>query len=162
MVLGYIDSVATVLNQESQQRNFKKWPVLGQYVWPNYKFDINSFNGEVEWMKNWIKDRMSYLDATFNFSISGVNESAGQRMIVNAFPNPFDRDVVFEYEIPGPGATKIEILDVLGRNVSTIVDSHGEAGRYSTQVAIATPPGLYVYRVTHNDGLLVTGKLCRK
>lgn len=30
----YIDSVALLLN-ESQERNFTVWPILGVYVWPN-------------------------------------------------------------------------------------------------------------------------------
>jgi hypothetical protein len=83
-------------------------------------------------------------------------------MIVSAFPNPFDHEVTFEYEIPAPGLTRIEILDVLGRRVSAIADSHDEAGRYSAKVDLATPPGLYVYRIIHNDGIPVTGKLCRR
>jgi hypothetical protein len=161
-VLGYVDSVATVLNKEAQQRNFQRWPVLGTYVWPNYKFDLTTYNGEVSWMKTWIGDRMAYLDAVLNSSISGVNEAIGNQVVVQAFPNPFDAEITFEYEIPNPGATKIEVFDVLGRNVSTLVNTGNEAGRYSVQTAIATPPGVYVYRVTHNDGKPVTGKLIRK
>jgi hypothetical protein len=161
-VLSYVDSVSGVLNQEAQQRNFQKWPVLGTYVWPNYKYDLYTYSAEVSWLRTWITDRMAYLDATLNFSITGVNEGIGKDIIVHAFPNPFDHDVTFEYEIPVAGATKIEILDVLGRNVSTTVNTRAEAGRYSVQAAIITPPGLYIYRVTHNDGRPVTGKLIRK
>jgi hypothetical protein len=161
VVLNYVDSVATVLNQEAQQRNFRKWPVIGTYVWPNYKFDFTTYDGEVTWMKTWIKDRMVYLDGVFNSTIAGVNEGAGQNVIVTAFPNPFDQEVVFDYEIPGPGVTKIEIFDVVGRNVSSMVNSQNEAGRYSAKATFAAPPGLYVYRVTHNDGKPVTGKLVR-
>jgi len=161
-VLGYVDSLTTVLNVEAQQRNFQRWPVLGVYVWPNYRFDIATYNGEVAWLKTWIQDRMSYLDATFNFSITGVNEKLSQNVIVNAFPNPFDREVLIDYEIPSPGETRIEIFDVLGRIVSGTVNNHGEAGRYSTQAVVAGSPGFYLYKVTHNGGKAVTGKLYRK
>ncbi|NOS92213.1 MAG: CotH kinase family protein [Cyclobacteriaceae bacterium] len=60
-VLTYIDSVATVLNVESQQRNFQRWPVLGQYEWPNY-FIGATFQEEVNWLKNWVTERMNWLD----------------------------------------------------------------------------------------------------
>ncbi|HZY80230.1 MAG TPA: CotH kinase family protein [Cyclobacteriaceae bacterium] len=161
-VLGYVDSVASVLNVEAQQRNFKKWPVLGVYIWPNYKFDITTFDGEVAWMKTWITERMTYLDATFKYTVTGVDEPTANGVIVNAFPNPFDQEIVFDYEIPGPGVTKIEILDVVGRSVSTIVNTDNEAGRHSVRTPLVAPQGLYVYRVIYNNGRPVTGKLVRK
>jgi len=162
VVIGYVDSVAAVLNVEAQQRNFIKWPVLGVYVWPNYQFSNTTYNGEVSWLKNWIRSRMSYLDATLTFSITGTNELVARSVEVQAFPNPFDEKIVFDYQVPVPGETKIEIFDVLGRRVYNVVDSNDEAGEYSYQAAIAAPPGMYVYRLTHNDGKPVTGKLYRK
>lgn len=160
VVLGYIDSVATVMNVEAQQRNFQKWPVLGQYVWPNYQYNLATYDAEVKWLKDWIRSRMSYLDGQFYYSISGVNESSTP-LLVSTFPNPSDGDVMFEYHIPAPGVTKIEIFDVLGRNVSSILNSHDAAGQYSQRTTIATP-GIYVYRVTHNNSEPKGGKLVRK
>lgn len=161
-ILDYVDSVATVMNIEAQQRNFQKWPVLGQYVWPNYEFENMSYAGEVSWMKTWIQERLAYLDATLNFSVAGLNEHGKPNVSVNAFPNPFDHEVLFDYEVPDAGVTKIEIFDVLGRNISTITNIEHQAGRYSTKAVIATSPGLYVYRVTHNDGRPVSGKVSKK
>jgi hypothetical protein len=162
VILTYVDSVATVLSQEAQQRNFRKWPVLGVYVWPNYKFDITTYDGEVSWMKTWLRERLTYLDAVFGASITGVNEPVEQEVIVNAFPNPFEHDVMFEYEIPIPGETKIEIFDILGRRLSATANIHNVAGRYSIRTAVGTSPGFYVYRVMHNNGRPVSGKLYRK
>ncbi|HMJ68563.1 MAG TPA: CotH kinase family protein [Cyclobacteriaceae bacterium] len=159
-VLGYVDSVATVLT-ESQQRNFQKWPVLGVYVWPNYKFDINTYSGEVAWMKTWIEDRMAYLDGVFGTSITGVNERVESVVTVSVSPNPFDREVLFDYDVPVPGVTRIEIGDILGRIVTEVSINH-EAGRHSTQATVSTSPGFYFYRITHNGGKPVTGKLYRK
>ena len=158
-VLGYIDSVQTVLDVEAQQRNFTKWPVIGTYIWPNYKYDFSSYDEEVDWMKDWITDRLNYLDGVFNFSIAGVGEDKTNRVIVNAFPNPFDHDLLFEYDIPQPGVTKIELFDVMGRRVLATESMQYEAGRYSTKANIVAPAGLYVYRVTHNGGRPVTGKV---
>jgi hypothetical protein len=160
-VLGYVDSVATVLTAEAQQRNFQKWPVLGVYVWPNYRFDINTYAGEVAWMKTWIEERMAYLDGVFGASITGVNEQEASIVTVSVSPNPFDREVLFDYEVPVAGVTKIEIGDILGRIVME-VSMHNEAGRHSTQATVLTSPGFYFYRVTHNGGKPVTGKLYRK
>jgi hypothetical protein len=43
------------------QENFEKWPVLGQYVWPN-NFVGNSHTEEINYLKDWINNRLSWLD----------------------------------------------------------------------------------------------------
>jgi hypothetical protein len=161
-ILGYVDSVADVLSEEAQQRNFQKWPVIGEYVWPNYVYDFDTYQEEVDWMKDWITQRLEYLDAVLNATVTGVEEDKISKVIVNAFPNPFDNEVLFDYEIPTPGETKIEIFDVLGRNISTISNTQHQQGRFSTRTVITAPAGLYIYRVTHNGSKPVTGKLNKR
>lgn len=56
-----IDSMATVL-QESQERNFKIWPILGTYVWPNPGFLPDTYSGEVDKLKTWVSDRINWMD----------------------------------------------------------------------------------------------------
>lgn len=158
----HIDSVSQLLSVEAQQRNFKKWPVIGTYVWPNYKFDFSTYEGEVTWLKDWVASRMNYLDATLNFSVTGVNEPTFQSVTVNAFPNPFDNEILFEYDVPSAGETKIEVLDILGRNVSTVNNTAFEPGRYSMKAFVNAPSGVFVYRVTHNGEKVVTGKLLKR
>ena len=41
--------------------NFEKWPVLGQYVWPN-NYVGNSYSDEINYLKNWINSRLSWID----------------------------------------------------------------------------------------------------
>ncbi len=55
-----IDELATQL-EEAQERNFKRWPILGQNVSCNY-FVGESFEEEVDWLKNWITDRIAWMD----------------------------------------------------------------------------------------------------
>ena len=55
-----IDSLSNMLGQ-AQVRNFQQWPVLGQYVWPNYYIG-NTYTEEVSYLKNWVKNRLIYLD----------------------------------------------------------------------------------------------------
>ncbi|MBK7936391.1 MAG: CotH kinase family protein [Lewinellaceae bacterium] len=64
-IFGAIDSMANVL-QESQERNFQLWPILGVYVWPNPGPLPNTYAGEVQKMKNWIENRLDWMDFTFN------------------------------------------------------------------------------------------------
>jgi hypothetical protein len=43
------------------QDNFAKWPVLGQYVWPN-NFVGNSYTEEIDYLKGWVNNRLNWLD----------------------------------------------------------------------------------------------------
>ena len=62
-LLGRIDQWAAHLN-EAQSRNFRRWPVLGQSVWPNY-YVGNSYEDEVKWMKQWIRTRIAWINKQF-------------------------------------------------------------------------------------------------
>jgi len=62
-LLTRIETMAQLLD-EAQERNFAKWEILGRDVNPNY-FVGNSYDEEVDWMKNWISNRLSWIEAQF-------------------------------------------------------------------------------------------------
>jgi hypothetical protein len=59
-LLGTIDDHASLID-EPAARNFRRWPILGTYVWPNW-FIANTFQEEIAWMKGWLSDRLSWMD----------------------------------------------------------------------------------------------------
>jgi len=61
-LLDRIDAYATLL-KDAQQRNFERWRILGNYVWPNW-FIANSYKEEIDWMKGWLTDRVVWMDQT--------------------------------------------------------------------------------------------------
>lgn len=60
-----IDSLTSLLN-EPQERNYSRWPILGTYVWPNYNWQNNSYQDEVSFFRNWLFNRLSWMDANVN------------------------------------------------------------------------------------------------
>jgi hypothetical protein len=60
-LLGIIDGYAALLN-ESQARNFARWPVLGRYIWPNW-FIATTYRQEIDWMKDWLVQRLTWMDS---------------------------------------------------------------------------------------------------
>jgi hypothetical protein len=62
-VVGRVDQMAALLN-ESQARNFKRWPIMGRYVHPNW-YVGQSYDDEVTWMKQWIQSRLAWIDKQF-------------------------------------------------------------------------------------------------
>lgn len=62
--LASIQAQAATL-QQSQVNNFGRWPMQGVEVAPNPEA-AGSYNGEVQYLVNWLQLRMAYLDSLFN------------------------------------------------------------------------------------------------
>ena len=61
-IMAKIDAYVDILTLAGEiQNNFEKWPVLGQYVWPN-NFVGNSYDEEIDYLKDWINNRLNWLD----------------------------------------------------------------------------------------------------
>jgi len=58
LVDGYTNQLA-----EAQVRNFQKWRILGQYVWPN-AFIGRTYAEEIGFLKEWITRRLDWIDST--------------------------------------------------------------------------------------------------
>ncbi|TVR75419.1 MAG: T9SS C-terminal target domain-containing protein [Marinilabiliales bacterium] len=55
-----IDHNAAILD-EAQERNYKRWPVLDTYIWPNW-FIAETFEEEIGWMTKWLIERAAWID----------------------------------------------------------------------------------------------------
>jgi hypothetical protein len=62
-LLGRVDEIAAQLAQ-AQVRNFQRWQIMGKSVKPGY-FVGNSYETEVNWMKQWIRKRIAWIDSQF-------------------------------------------------------------------------------------------------
>ncbi|HOV20203.1 MAG TPA: CotH kinase family protein [Ottowia sp.] len=59
-LLGYVRAAAGALD-EAQRRNFVRWPILEQYVWPN-SVVTGSYAGEVDFLRDWLYRRAQWID----------------------------------------------------------------------------------------------------
>ncbi len=50
------------LLEEPAERNFQRWNILGEYIWPNW-FIADTYWEEIEWMLNWIRERLNWMDS---------------------------------------------------------------------------------------------------
>jgi minor extracellular serine protease Vpr len=74
-------------------------------------------------------------------------------MLSQNYPNPFNPSTNIEYSIPIKGAVKLQIFDILGRSIATVVDEVQDAGIYhttwtgKTNNGSAMSSGVYFYRL---------------
>jgi hypothetical protein len=62
-IVGKIDAYTETLTRSGAiSENFEKWPIIGSYVWPN-NFIGNSYLEENAYLKNWIQDRLLWMDS---------------------------------------------------------------------------------------------------
>ena len=79
------------------------------------------------------------------------------------YPNPFNPSTIIPYQLAASAQVRLEVFNVLGQRVATLVDGWQEAGAYrarwdGTDAAGGAAAGLYLYRLTV-DGVHWTGKM---
>ncbi len=80
------------------------------------------------------------------------------------YPNPFNSETIITFSVPGPERTTLEIYDILGRRVKTLVNEkmvpgvHQAKWNGKNEWGIDVASGLYFYRLK-NGAHLMTRKL---
>lgn len=79
----------------------------------------------------------------------GSNQTPVQFGLNQNYPNPFNPATVIRYEVPEPMTVKLQVFNILGQLVSTLIDQSQPAGYHEvTFNASSLPSGVYVYRLT--------------
>ena len=64
------------------------------------------------------------------------------------YPNPFNPTTTIDFDIASDCQVRIDVCDVLGRTVATLVNGSERAGRHSVIFdASGLPSGVYFYRM---------------
>jgi hypothetical protein len=64
------------------------------------------------------------------------------------YPNPFNPSTIIEYKIPQSSLVEIKVYDVLGKEITTLVDEFKTEGIYEAQFTTNNlPSGVYIYRM---------------
>jgi hypothetical protein len=153
-----VDSLATLL-QESQVRNFQKWPVMGIYVWPN-AFVGNNYNEEVQYLKSWFADRLDWMDGELPKLVSLAEYNPAEKWEPLVYPNP-TKDGQYFTRIYAPQQAKVHIrmTDALGRVVQNLYGFAPQPGEQDLVWPALQSKGLYFYEVWVNDVKMGSGKL---
>ncbi len=88
-----------------------------------------------------VDDRPAQLPASFDLSQN--------------YPNPFNPATTIEFMVPQSSRVRLEVFNILGQRVVTLVDSRLQAGRHQASFDGGDlPSGVYFYRLTHAQGSL--------
>lgn len=76
-----------------------------------------------------------------NLTSVPVNSPLSGYGLFQNYPNPFNPATVIPYQIPERGEVKIQIIDALGREVETLVDTIMSAGKHEIRFNAGNLPG---------------------
>jgi len=152
-----IDSLALLLN-ESQERNYDRWPILDEWVWPNPNEMVtaNTFEKQVEYLKGWISRRFIWMDneiASFLVDVKEENLTRISNFILyRNYPNPFNPPTKIKYAVLNTSNSVqhviLKVYDILGREVAFLVNEEKAAGEYEIEFdAKNLADGLYFYQL---------------
>jgi hypothetical protein len=133
----------------------------GDSVWAALNDAIVDFLGEgaggmrVGEHANNVSERLHTLDARVDAILGCPTTEAPQpvveepsRFTTSAHPNPFNSSVTIGLDLPASGNAKVDIFNVLGQHVTTLLDKHLDAGvTRLTWDAKGNAAGVYLYRV---------------
>lgn len=113
-----IDSIVT-LTSEARQRHFQRWPVLGQYIWPNPDPIPANYEGEINALKQWLQNRVLWIDN--NISNKGACAdyplNATESVIISFNPNPFSTDKNIIVQSSRAQQLSLKVTDAMGRQI---------------------------------------------
>ncbi len=155
-LMACIDSMAALLS-EAQQRNFQRFPILDQYVWPN-SYVGGSWQAEVLFLKFWLQARLAWMDGEID-RFDAPEYHAEDYFAPTASPNPSHGPVTFRYYVRQTELVRIHVYDALGREVAVLRDYDHPNGANALEWEGPGQTGWYVYVVYLDDRPAATGKL---
>ncbi len=84
--------------------------------------------------------------------------------LADNYPNPFNPETTIEYEMPTSGSLRLEIYNMLGQKIKTLIDQNQVAGSHrvvwngKNESGEAVASGIYLYRI-QSDNFTATKRM---
>lgn len=159
-----IDSINTLLG-EAQQRHFQKWPILGQYVWPNPNPIPTTYAEEISTLKQWLTSRIGWMDTNIPNTGACADWPADVNgtMIIKVFPSPFKNNLQVQVQSKKTQTIKLQISNAIGQVVySKQISAVVGINSLSDFSLVKWAAGVYNFYFTTEDGEKVLERVVRQ
>jgi hypothetical protein len=96
-------------------------------------------------------------------SIANDNSKPHDFILSQNFPNPFNPTTTIFYQIINPGKVVLNVYDLLGRKIRTLLDEYKSPGYFSVSFnAENLSSGIYFYQLESGDKIAVKKMLLLK
>jgi hypothetical protein len=146
-----IDSAQVVL-KEPLTRNFQKYQLMGRKIWPNY-YVGSSLTDEVNWLKNWIQGRLTWLDAQMALFDSPILGNEQVELPSLVYPNPSKVLFTWRFTLSKSAEVNYQVLDLQGRVlISSKSLNFGSGEQIYTLDFSSLPAGSYLFQWNATEG----------
>lgn len=131
--------------------NDNKLAIIEYFRWKNNAWIPNKDRYYIDFGNN---SDAEFLGSKIEFADfwTGINDNlqaAKEFRLDQNFPNPFNPLTHISYSISNAGHVQLKVFDVLGKEVTTLVDRFENAGEHRTEFnAASLSSGVYFYRIT--------------
>lgn len=150
-ILNYIDSIAFYLD-DAQQRHYSKWPTLGAATGaPEVDPPAESFDEEIERLKDWITLRINWLDSNMPGECILVDDIHEERNLsFSIYPNPANN--VLRIESYNYSIVSLYLIDLQGRIIKKM-----DINEPSLELDLSNfSNGMYLIRLMDEEGFSET------
>ncbi len=154
-----IDSLSNLLN-EAQGRNFERWPILEQYIWPNW-FVGDTYKEEVDYLRSWLEDRLIWIDGQMEI-IADVIYTEKDYFDPIAYPNPVEQFLQFQYYARRKDPVEVRLYNTRGQLVATQSSQDHPNGSNEFELDLRhLATGMYFYKFWINGEEKTSGKIVK-
>ncbi len=132
---------------------------LGVFYWEPESYNWQGYNLGA-WDPSTKKPTVA-MDAFLDTVITSVNrEELVSHYALNIYPNPFNPTTTIKFTIPTAAKVSLQLFDITGRLVRTIIDDYKQAGNYSVNFDAKDnsgwqlSSGVYFYRMQAADQVI--------
>ena len=144
-IMNMIDSTIAIID-EAQIRNFQRWPILDQYIWPN-AYVGGSYENEIDYLTDWITARLDWMDEQA-MSADDDHQLIKSYSLDPAYPNPFNPTTTIEFSIPRTEFVTVKVYNLVGHEITTLINDELFTGNYSIKWdGSHQPSGLYFVQI---------------
>jgi hypothetical protein len=136
----------TPITQNSDVDNLR--PIVP--VWENYKTALIWFRGTYNTAQNINAQIVGIITDEASTSIEVKFNLKMNFKLYQNFPNPFNPNTSINWQIPESSFVTLKVFDILGNEVSTLVNEQKDAGIYNNQFSTINyqlPSGIYIFRL---------------
>ena len=126
---------------------------INNYDDPNSSPDFIDFNYEVIQINENIMKQENYIAQEIYLSLDQKIYIPNQYLLGQNYPNPFNPITYIEYSIPNYENIRLEILNIQGQQIKTIINEYHQPGFYQVawtgknDLGKPVPSGIYFYRL---------------
>lgn len=157
-LVSFIDSVASYLD-DSQKRNFEKWPTLGVDILFSTEgvAERNTYQKEVDYLKTFLLNRLNWMDEQLEPTSTVGNNMLGDSPLFELgqnYPNPvLNGFTTITYYLPEDMYVTLNMYGVDGNLIKVLERCEMNKGLHTNRYNIGClKPGMYLFEMLTDRG----------